>query len=130
MAGKRKSRKVIDPTLPDEVAEAIDEMGGLDKLACSIPRPEDIAIEADFHHLLSDRTRLTILYSIGCCDMCPCILKEYLKISDSRLSYHLAVLEKHGLVSSFPKKNWRIFRITEAGKMALGKHGCALPLMP
>jgi DNA-binding transcriptional ArsR family regulator len=127
MVRKRIPKKMIDPSLPDEVAEAIDEMGGLDKLVCSIPRPEDITVEADLHHILSDSTRLTILYSIGCCEMCPCILKEYLKISDSRLSYHLAVLEEHGLVSSFPKKNWRIFRITEAGKTALGKHECCLP---
>jgi DNA-binding transcriptional ArsR family regulator len=127
MIKKKTEVKTINPALPDEVAEAIEEMGGLDKLVCSIPRPEDIAFEADLHHILSDRTRLTILYSIGCCDMCPCILKEYLKISDSRLSYHLTVLEEHGLVSSFPKKNWRIFRITEAGKAALGKHECCLP---
>ena len=124
MAKKEVEKGKNDRSLPEEVAEAIEEMGGLKKLACSIPRPEDISIEADLHDVLSDRTRLTILYSIVCCDMCPCILKEYLSISDSRLSYHLSVLEKHGLISSYPKKNWRIFKITEAGKAAIRCRKC------
>lgn len=106
--------------MPKEVEEAIRDIGGLEKLACSIPNPEEIAAEAGHHDVLSDKTRLTILYSIGCCDMCPCVLKEYLSISDSRLSYHLSVLERRGLISAYPKKNWRILRITEAGKAALG----------
>jgi DNA-binding transcriptional ArsR family regulator len=118
-AGKRKNA-----SLPMEVEEAIREIGGLEKLACSIPNPEDVAVEAGLHEVLSDRTRLTILYSIGCCDMCPCVLKEYLCISDSRLSYHLSVLEKHGLITAYPKKNWRIFQITEAGRIAIGNRKC------
>jgi len=121
MAKEKNKTKTIGSSLPEEVVEAIDEIGGLGKLACSIPDIEDITTEANLHRILSDKTRLTILYSIGCCDMCPCILKEYLKISDSRLSYHLSILEEHGLVASYPKKNWRIFRITELGKAALGK---------
>ncbi len=121
MAVNKGSRKTSDSSLPDEVSAAIEEMGGLDKLACSIPLPKEIAAEAELHHLLSDKTRLMILYSLDCCEMCPCILKQYLKISDSRLSYHLSALEKFGLVTSYPKKNWRIFRITEQGKAALGK---------
>jgi len=121
MMKEKKKGKMLEPSLPEEVAEAIEEMGGLGKLECSIPDVKEIAAEANLHHILSDKTRLTILYSIGCCDMCPCVLKEYLTISDSRLSYHLAILEENGLVTSYPKKNWRIFRITELGKAALGK---------
>jgi len=119
MEKEKKKAKKRAPSLPEEVAEAIDEIGGLNKLDGAIPNVKEIMAEADLHHILSDKTRLTILYSIECCDMCPCILKEYLKISDSRLSYHLAVLEEHGLVTSYPKKNWRIFRVTEKGKTAL-----------
>jgi DNA-binding transcriptional ArsR family regulator len=116
---KNASRDESLRGLPDEVSEAIVEIGGLDKLSSSIPRPLEIAAESELHHILSDRTRLTILYAIGSCEMCPCILKEYLKISDSRLSYHLSVLEEHGLVVSHSKKNWRVFSITDAGKTAL-----------
>jgi DNA-binding transcriptional ArsR family regulator len=121
MIKEKNKVKTTEPSLPEEVAEAIDEMGGLSKLDGAIPSVEEITAEANLYHILSDKTRLTILYSIGCCDMCPCILKEYMKISDSRLSYHLTVLEEHGLVTSYPKKNWRIFRITEKGKTALAK---------
>ena len=115
-----KNSKKKDRSLPEEVEAAIREIGGLKRLSCSIPNPQDISVEAGLHDVLSDKTRLTILYSIGCCDMCPCVLKEYLKISDSRLSYHLAVLEKFGLISAYSKRNWRIFHITEAGKAVIG----------
>ncbi len=65
-------------------------------------------------------TRLKILYALKFCDLCPCVLKEYLKISDSRLSYHLSVLEDAGLVISYPEKNWKIYSITNLGREHLG----------
>lgn len=115
MSNDRKEK-----TLPDEVSEAIREVGGLDNLSSNTPSARELDREASFHHALSDRTRLKILWAVRCCDLCPCVLKEYLHISDSRLSYHLSTLEDAGLVTSYPKKNWKIYSITEQGTDALG----------
>ncbi|MCW4047668.1 MAG: metalloregulator ArsR/SmtB family transcription factor [Candidatus Bathyarchaeota archaeon] len=101
--------------LPDEVSEAISESGGLDILSEAI-KPDEIKAKANLHRILSDTTRLTILQTIKQCDMCPCVLKALMDISDSRLSYHLTVLEKAGLVKSYKKKNWKIYAITELGR--------------
>jgi len=88
-------------------------------LSCSMPEPKEITSEAAFHRALSNRTRLEILWAIKCCDMCPCVLKEFLKVQDSKLSYHLSVLEQTGLVESYRKKNWKIYTITELGRSTL-----------
>jgi len=106
--------------LPEEVSDAITEVGGLERLSCSIPESEEITSEAAFHRALSNGTRLEILWAIECCDMCPCVLKEFLRIQDSKLSYHLSVLEQTGLVESYRKKNWKIYTITELGRSVLG----------
>jgi predicted transcriptional regulator len=110
-----KADKTKTDALPQEVAEAIAEIGGLDRLLNAI-RPEEIKAQANLHRILSDETRLTILQAIKQCDICPCVLKVSMKISDSRLSYHLMVLEEAGLITSYKKKNWKIYKITEKGR--------------
>lgn len=112
-------KKNQDSNLPDEVSEAILEVGGLEELSSNMPSPDDLDRQIHIHHALSDRTRLKILWAVRCCDLCPCVLKEFLKISDSKLSYHLSALEEAGLVASYPKKNWKIFSITELGRDTL-----------
>lgn len=108
-----------DDKLPTFVSEAIDEIGGLSKLARTIPDENAIRDQVKVCRALSNETRLTILWSISCCDMCPCVLKEYLKVGDSTISYHLDILEETGLISGRPEKNWRIYTITEKGRTAL-----------
>jgi ArsR family transcriptional regulator len=50
------------------------------------------------------------------CSLCPCLLKEITELSDSKLSYHLNILEKVKLIESFSQKKWRIYVLTELGK--------------
>ncbi|HIH77123.1 MAG TPA: winged helix-turn-helix transcriptional regulator [Methanomassiliicoccales archaeon] len=118
MKGKRKCRCDGD-RLPMYVAEAIEGVGGLGNLQRSIPSGEEIAYQAKVCKALSNTTRLTILWSVASCEMCPCVLKEFLKVGDSTLSYHLDLLEEAGLVTSRPEKNWRIYGITDKGRKAL-----------
>jgi ArsR family transcriptional regulator len=101
---------------PDEVKEAIEDIGGLDRILNAV-KTEEIDTEFRLHRILSDKTRLTILKAIRQCDLCPCVIKVLLKISDSRLSYHLMVLEEAGLITSYKKKNWKIYKITEKGRL-------------
>ena len=105
--------------LPYEVTEAIEEIGGLENLAAHVPTAQQINKQAKIHHVLSDKTRLRIMWAINCCDLCPCVLVSFLKLQNTRLSYHLGVLEDAGLVRSYPKKNWKIYSITERGREAL-----------
>ena len=114
-SSKPKSQKNSTVDFPEEVKEAIAEIGGLDRILNAI-KPDEIDSEVKLHRILSDKTRLTILKAIKQCDMCPCVLKVIMKIADSRLSYHLMVLEEAGLITSYKKKNWKIYSITEKGR--------------
>ena len=55
-----KSQRDKPAELPQEVKEAISEIGGLDRLLNAI-KPEEIEAESELHRILSDKTRLTIL---------------------------------------------------------------------
>ncbi len=53
-------------------------------------------------------------------DLCPCVLKVIADVPDSRLSYHLRILESARLIKSRRTRNWRIYSITnEGGKLLL-----------
>lgn len=123
-------RSCVDDELPTYVSEAIDELGGLDNLARSVPDEKDITDQAKVYKALSNEARLTMLWSIRCCDMCPCVLKEFLHVGDSTISYHLNILEEAGLITGRPEKNWRIFSITEKGKLILGCWPVSEPCCP
>lgn len=107
--------------LPEEVESGLARVGGLDKLIESIPGEKELQKISEVHNALSDPIRQKILHSLASCDLCPCILKAVTELSDSRLSYHLNVLEEAGLVASRSKQRWRIYSLTEK---ALARISC------
>lgn len=107
--------------LPEEMDEAIRLKGGMDRLKELVPDRTKLGPEADFFHALSDPIRLQILHALLVLDLCPCVLKELTDLSDSKLSYHLNILEKAGLIISSPRKKWRIYMLTENGRSLIEK---------
>lgn len=68
---------------------------------------------------MADHTRLRILWALSNMDLCPCVLTVIAGVSDSKLSYHLKVLESARLIKSRRTRSWRIYSITEEGERAL-----------
>lgn len=110
--------------LPEEVERGLARIGGLDRLVKSLPGDEELLKISERHNALSDPIRQKILHSLASCDLCPCILKGITELSDSRLSYHLNVLEEAGLVASKSKQRWRIYSLTDK---ALAQISCEAP---
>ena len=80
--------------------------------------------EAKRHQSLADHTRLKILWAISKMELSPCVLKVVAGVSDSKLSYHLRVLEEAEMVRSRRMKNWMLYSITKLGLEKLGlEHG-------
>jgi DNA-binding MarR family transcriptional regulator len=102
--------------LPDEMEDALEKKGGWNGLKKLIPVREELAAEAKLFQALSDPIRLQILHSLMVIDLCPCILKEITGLSDSKLSYHLNILEEEGLIRSSPRHRWRIYVMTNLGR--------------
>lgn len=105
--------------LPKEVETNLCKLGGLDKLIESLPDPKTLDDTAFLHNAMSDPIRIRVLSSLTKCDLCPCVLKEITKLSDSRLSYHLNVLEEAGLVTQSSHRRWRIYSLTDEGRRLL-----------
>ncbi|OPY31879.1 MAG: DNA-binding transcriptional repressor ArsR [Methanomassiliicoccales archaeon PtaU1.Bin124] len=105
--------------LPEDIRRDLDGIGGLDGLLGSLPDRDEIESKARVCKAISDPDRLKILHALSKCDLCPCILKEVVQQSDSKLSYHLDVLEEAGLITSRPQKKWRIYMLTDEGRSHL-----------
>jgi DNA-binding transcriptional ArsR family regulator len=103
--------------LPEEMEAAVRQRGGLEELKSQVPDRKSLASEAELFHALSDPIRLQIMHALLITDLCPCILKDITGLSDSKLSYHLSALEEARLISSSSRKKWRIYILTEIGKL-------------
>jgi ArsR family transcriptional regulator len=107
--------------LPETVGRQLSEVGGLDALIKQLPEKAAVKRTAERHQALSDPVRIRILWALSKADLCPCVLKQVSELPDSKLSYHLAVLERAGLVASRRTKNWMIYSITPNGSKELKK---------
>lgn len=101
--------------IPDEIQRKLDESGGFHGLIARLPSNEILNQKSTEHHALSDTLRLTVLLLLKDQPLCVCVIKSVLGISDSKLSYHLTILKKAGLIIGEQQGNWIIYRITEKG---------------
>ena len=122
MARKKQDKKECCTdamNLPEEMESALQKYGGLEGFKKVVPQKESLILNGIIFNALSDPIRLQILNALALVDLCPCVLKEITGMSNSKLSYHLNVLEKAKLIESGPQKKWRIYVITESGKIKL-----------
>lgn len=105
--------------MPRSVASSLDGAGGIRGLARQAPSEAQLKKVAALHQSLADHTRLKILWALSNMDLCPCVLTVIADVSDSKLSYHLRILESAKLIKSRRTRNWRIYSITEEGERAL-----------
>jgi len=104
------------PAVPPPIQEELDRTGGFDALEKSLPPAKEIDAVSRRYHALSDPHRLKIVYLLCSQPLCVCVIKRFLQISDSKLSYHLTILKESGLVTCEYHGNWNIYSLTETGK--------------
>jgi ArsR family transcriptional regulator len=102
--------------IPDEVQCDLNTVGGVKGLCERLPPPKSIVKMSATHHALSDPVRMTILFLLAVQPLCVCVIKACIGIADSKLSYHLAVLKKAGLIFGEQQGNWIIYRLTDKGQ--------------
>lgn len=120
MAGADKDWSGDDScSLPKEVAEGLREVGGREGLLARVPDKDSLKELGDRCQALSDPVRLQIVYLLGASELCPCVLKDLTSLTDSKLSYHLSILEKAKLIMWRQNKNWRVYRLTDLGRAFL-----------
>lgn len=105
--------------VPQAIAKMVEEKGGLEAICASVPDPEHLSSEVEMHKAMSDAHRLMVLHALSCTDLCPCLLKSITGLADSKLSYHLSVLEMAGLIEWQQDGQWRIYSLTAEGHKVL-----------
>lgn len=62
---------------------------------------------------LADRTRLRLISLIGDTEVCVCFFVVILKVSQPKISRHLAYLRRAGIVSARREGKWMHYRLAE-----------------
>ncbi|MDV2481065.1 winged helix-turn-helix transcriptional regulator [Methanoculleus sp. Wushi-C6] len=114
--------------LPPGVEESLCRCGGIAGLVEQLPDDATLEQESGIHRALADPLRLKILAMLSVQPLCVCVIKAVLGIADSKLSYHLSVLKKAGLIAGEAQGNWIVYRLTPDGSLrapqALSGTGC------
>ena len=110
MNGERREERLlslseVNVVAPEGVANNLDSIGGFESLKARLPPEESIERITFNHKAIADPIRVKILWSLSFCDLCPCVLKEILDLADSKLSYHLSILENAGHIQCRKEKN-------------------------
>ena len=61
---------------------------------------------------LADRTRLRLINLMGADEVCVCFLVEALKLTQPKISRHLAYLRRAGLVAARREGKWMHYRLS------------------
>ena len=67
----------------------------------------------DLFKALADRTRLRLISLLGDSEVCVCFLAAILKISQPKISRHLAYLRRAKIVAARRDGKWMHYRLTE-----------------
>jgi len=90
--------------LPEEMEAALQKYEGLNGLKKIVPQRESLTADGIIFNALSDPIRLSRSFMRLRLSTCAhVVLKEITEMSDSKLSYHLNVLEDARLIVSGPK---------------------------
>ena len=106
--------------LPPEMQAIVRSKGGLNILMEQVPPAHLCEEEAERFKALSSPVRIQILHALVTADLCPSILKNITGMSDSKLSYHLEILESAGFITHLQRQKWRIYVITVEGRKTIG----------
>jgi len=102
--------------IPDEIEEEIACMGGVCGISRRLPPRKTLVRIATLHSVLSDLVRLQLLIVLLERRLCVCVLKRIVSCPDTRLSYHLSILKRAGLVDSERDRSYLHYFLTVDGK--------------
>jgi ArsR family transcriptional regulator len=105
--------------IPGPIQKELDARGGLETIQKCIPPKEALEERSRIFHALSEPLRLTILSIIRDQPLCVCVINRFMRLSGSKLSYHLNILKENGLIEGESQGNWIIYSITERGRRLL-----------
>lgn len=118
------AKEPIAPGIPEEITASLCACGGIGGLVDLLPSDTHLEQMSARHRACADQIRLKILAMLGIQPLCVCVIKAVLGIADSKLSYHLGVLKKAGLITGEQQGSWIIYSLTgEEPREEIGRPG-------
>lgn len=105
--------------IPESVDRRVKELGGMETITSTIMNEQEISTLSRLFNALADPIRVKTLLLLKASPLCVCLLKETLKLSDSKLSYHLSTLKSANLIAAQKDGPFLIYDLTQLGKKAL-----------
>lgn len=108
------ARKDIDDlSIPQEIADSLCSCGGVEGLVEQLPSDRVLEQMRGWYQACADPVRLKILFLLMVQPLCVCVIKAVIRIADSKLSYHLNILKKAGMIEGNQQGQYIIYRITD-----------------
>ncbi len=117
--GTKSTKGSGEMEIPEPIQKELEALGGFEALAGRIPPGSELEEKGRVYHALADPLRLTILYLVRDQPLCVCVINRFMRLSGSKLSYHLNILKESGLIEGKYQGNWIIYSITERGRRLL-----------
>lgn len=109
-------KDIDDLSIPTEIADSLCSCGGIEGLIERIPS-DDLFIEMQgWYQACADPVRLKILSLLMVQPLCVCVIKSIVKMADSKLSYHLNILKKAGMIEGKQQGQWIIYQVMPDAK--------------
>jgi ArsR family transcriptional regulator len=106
-------------SIPEEIADSLCSCGGIEGLIEQIPPDEVFEQMQPWYQACADPVRLKILSLLMVQPLCVCVIKSVVKMADSKLSYHLNILKKAGIIEGKQQGQWIIYHVTDEARMFL-----------
>ena len=105
--------------IPPSISCDVECKGGLDGIRKILPSKDLLEERSRTFKALSSPIRLQILALLAIQPMCVCMIKYYVKLADSKLSYHFNVLKTADLITAEQSGNFIIYSATPLGKQMM-----------
>jgi ArsR family transcriptional regulator len=112
-------KDVDDLSIPQEIADSLCSCGGVEGLIGQLPSDRVFEQMQGWYQACADPVRLKILSLLMVQPLCVCVIKTVVKIADSKLSYHLNILKKAGMIEGEQQGQWIIYHITDQAQVFL-----------
>lgn len=107
----------FDKNLPCSIEKTLCDCGGIKGLVDKMPDKDEVSYLTGLFSAAADPIRMTILEMLDVHMLCVCIIKQALEIPDSKLSYHLKILQNSELIEGEAHGTWIIYKLTKKGEI-------------
>ena len=105
--------------VPEPIRTELENKGGIDALVALLPSENRMRRLEKVFLTVSDPLRLKVIRLLEMQPLCPCLLAQAVGVANSKLSYHLTMLQEVDLIDGEQRGRWIIYSLTSRGREIL-----------